>query len=224
MINLKSNEQRAKIAIIFLWIILVLELITLASNIMQFFCLKNYQEGITSINELESNDLRVQVIAYTYIIVYVGCATIFIMWFRRAYNNLHLKGIHLNYDESWASGSWFVPIMNFIRPYQIMKELYFETKNKLNLSVNVNENQLNTTFVGIWWTLWVIISILGQIEYRMPSETIDHFVNSTLVGIIGNFLGIPTAYFAIKVIKDYSEVEPLLLNENEDIINQIGKF
>jgi len=63
-----------------------------------------------------------------YFIFYSISVITFIMWFRRAYFNLHQKVNHLSYSEGWAAGSWFVPIINLYRPYQIMKEIYIETK------------------------------------------------------------------------------------------------
>ncbi len=70
------------------------------------------------------------------------------MWFRRAYFNLHQKVSYLSHSEGWAAGSWFVPIVNLYRPYQIMKEIYVETKElftKRGLSEKVG---YSTNYLG----------------------------------------------------------------------------
>lgn len=38
---------------------------------------------------------------------------------------------NLSHDESWAAGSWFVPILNLFRPVSIMKEMYVRPKEFL---------------------------------------------------------------------------------------------
>jgi hypothetical protein len=47
-------------------------------------------------------------------------------------------------------------------------------------------------------------------RYTLKAESIDELTTSTIASMIGNLLGIPLALMAIKVIKDYSTVEPLL--------------
>lgn len=96
--------------------------------------------------------------------------------------------------------------------YQIMQELYQETKAlllKKGFSVN---GSYTTGYLGWWWTLWIINNIIGQFVFRysMKAESIDEFTTSTIASMIGNILGIPLALITVKVIKDYSNVEPIL--------------
>jgi len=44
----------------------------------------------------------------------------------------------------------------------------------------------------------------------MKAETIEELTVATIASMISNIVGIPLAFLAIKVIKDYSRVEPLL--------------
>lgn len=120
---------------------------------------------------------------------------------------------NLSYTEGWAAGSWFVPIISLFRPYQIMKELYLATIQLLKR--NGNNISLNTNYLGIWWTLWIINNIFGQIVFRYSerANTIDEIVNSTTLSIVNNLIGIPLALVTIKVIKDYSNIEHLLINK-----------
>jgi len=75
----------------------------------------------------ESNDLRQLVIAIISMVVALISAVTFIMWFRRAYFNLHSRVSKLSFTEGWAAGAWFVPIVNLGRPLNIMQELYNKT-------------------------------------------------------------------------------------------------
>jgi len=104
-----------------------------------------------------------------------------------------------------------------------MKELYIETKNILTKNEISFNQDFSTKYLGFWWTLWIINNVLGQFIFRLSlnADTIDEFIISTKASMISNIIGIPLALLAVKVIKDYSEVEPLLreINDVEQSIN-----
>jgi hypothetical protein len=210
---LRPNEQRAKNAITLIWIVLAIEIISLISGYFQYDLLQSASNGEEiSMEFATANDTREQVVGIVYIIAYLISAVTFIQWFRRAYFNLHLRADVLSYTEGWAAGSWFVPIITLYRPYQIMKELYHETK--LLLIKNGLEKGVNLSLgaVGWWWTFWILNNFIGQFVFRysMKAETIDQLINSTFASMIGDIAGIPLALFTIKVIRDYANIEPLL--------------
>lgn len=221
MNEIKPNGQRAKVAIILIWIMLVLEVISLISGYLQYNLLQiAVNGGEIPQKSADANDSREEIIALIYLIFFIISAVTFIQWFRRAYNNLHFRVKNLSYTEGWAAGSWFVPIISLFRPYQIMKELYLATIQLLKR--NGNNISLNTNYLGIWWTLWIINNIIGQIVFRYSerANTIDEIVNSTTLSIVNNLIGIPLALVTIKVIKDYSNIEHLLINKFSNLDQQ----
>jgi len=219
MESLKPNGQRAKNAITLIWIVLAVEIISLISGYFQYDLLQTVANGGEILTETATaNDTREQMIGIIYLIVYVISAVTFIQWFRRAYFNLHQKVAYLAHTEGWAAGGWFVPIVSLYRPFQIMKELYQETKELLiKKGINVNSN-FTTSSLGWWWTLWIINTIIGQFVFRysMKAESIDEVTISTVASVIGNIAGIPLALITVKVIKDYSIVEPLLIEIKDE--------
>jgi len=210
---IKPNEKRANYAILLIWIILGLEVVSLISSYFQFDLLQTAANGGEISTEAATlNDSRESIIAIIYSIFSIVSAITFIQWFRRAYFNLHQHVNHLSYTEGWAAGSWFVPIINLFRPYQIMKELYAETKLYLTNKGEALKENFTTNALGLWWTFWIIGNIIGQFSFRysLRAETIDELTVSTIAYIIGHIVGIPLALITIKVIKDYSRVEVLL--------------
>lgn len=211
MENLRPNGQRAKTAITMIWVVLILEIISLISGYLQYDLLQVVANGgDISIEAAESNDLREQAIGIVYLIAFIISGVTFIQWFRRAYFNLHLKVNHLSHTEGWAAGSWFVPIINLYRPYRIMKELYKETNElliKKGLSVS---GSLTSSALGFWWTFWILSSILGRFISRMDGESIEELMTSSVLSMILNVVGIPLALITVKIISDYSNAEPLL--------------
>lgn len=213
MENLKPNQRRAKYAITLIWIVLAVEILSLISGYLQYELLQNVANQIDfSIDNVEANDTREQWIGIAYTIAFIVSAVMFIQWFRRAYFNLHLKVSDLSYSESWAAACWFVPVLNLFRPYQIMVELYRETKAILIKNNLIGKEQLTTTYVGWWWVLWLISNLLGQFlfRYSMKAESLDELTASTIAGMIGNLIGIPLALMTIQVIRDYANLENLM--------------
>jgi hypothetical protein len=224
MENLKPNVQRAKNAITLIWVVLALEIVSLISGYFQFNLLQGVSNGAKiAMETAAANDKREQIIAIIHLIVFIISAVTFIQWFRRAYFNLHKKVIHLSQPEGWAAGSWFVPVLHLYRPYQIMKELYQETKGLLiRKGMNISPN-FSTSALVWWWTLWILNNVIGQFVFRysMKAESVDELIVSTIGSMISNFIGIPLAMITIKIIKDYSVLEPLVyeLKNDEEAIN-----
>lgn len=213
MISLKPNDQRAKAAIILIYIVMALDVLSAVSGVMQYQLLQraNGLEGIST-EEATANDLREQVLGIIYLAANIVSIVMFIRWFRRAYYNLHQLPVSVTYPERWAVSAWFVPFLNFFRPYQIMKELYTESRSFLQRREVSFTHLSSTTAVGVWWALWIISGVLGQFVFRytLKADTIDEMITGTIAGIIGNIVGIPLGLVAIKVIKDYATAEPFI--------------
>lgn len=213
-LDLKPNNERAKILLSMIWIVLGLEILSLVSSGLQYNLLHAVSNGRELTSEAaKANDLREQIISIIYLIAYIISGITFIMWFRRAYYNLHLKVKNLSSTEGWAAGCWFVPFVNLYRPYQIMKELYEETKKYIVGKDESSQVDLTTKFLGIWWTLWIINGILGQIIFRlsMHADTLPKIMTTTTLNIISGVIGVGLGIVTLRVIKDYSNVEGQLI-------------
>ncbi len=90
--KLRPNEQRAKNAIVLIWIILALEIASLISGYFQYDLLNTVANGgEISTETANANDSREQIVGIIYMIAYIISGIMFIQWFRRAYYNLHQK-------------------------------------------------------------------------------------------------------------------------------------
>jgi len=213
---LKPNQKRSEIAITLIWICLIVNLISLFSSYLQYQLLTQLSKGVEIANyKLEQNDSREQLVGVVTLIVSIISAVTFIQWFRRAYFNLHSVVPNLTYTEGWAAGSWFVPVIGFFRPYQIMVELYNKTIARLVERKLIENQSFDFTFVKVWWALWIIVSIIGRLVYKYISEaeTLDKFIDCTIFSMVESILYIPLSLITIKVIKVYSNFENILFND-----------
>lgn len=206
---LRPNQQRAKLAIIFIWIVFGTEMLALISEVMQYFLLQSAKQGTMTDEEATMNDLREGLISLFYLVMYIASIITFIQWFRRAYFNLGLLTNKLSTTDGWAAGAWFVPIMSLYRPYQMMKEMFLETNTLLKNKVEGYSSLPSAKTVGVWWTFWIISNILGNVVFRIEAraDSVDQMIMVSIMNIILGFLAVPLALITVRLIKEYAAME-----------------
>ena len=110
--------------------------------------------------------------------------------------------------------------MNLGRPFNIMKEMMSVSENMLTQAHLIREDKRRRYSVGIWWTLWIAISILADVNARIQvkSDNITVLMNSTLADVVLAFAYIPLTIFTVRMIKYYAELENYLPQLNTDNI------
>jgi hypothetical protein len=143
MILLPDNSQRAKNVLISFYVLFFIQILVLVSDFLQYLLLLKYKEGNFDQAEATTNDLRQQIVVVTHLLMFIVCIVLFILWFRRAYNNLNIHGkAYTKYAEGWAAGAWFVPFLNLGRPYLIMQEIWEKTQEATEGLLNYYKNLL----------------------------------------------------------------------------------
>ncbi len=206
---LRPNAGRARAAMTLLLAILLLNLLSLGSGMLQYQLLDGIADGEVFPEEvLERNDLREQVIGIVFLVTYVICGVLFIRWFRRAYFNLHSLTTGLREGEGWAAGAWFIPIVNLYKPFQLMKELFVRTIELLERSGTPHKRP-DTSVLNIWWALWIASGLVGQTSFRMAmnADDLDAITDSTLVGMAANLVDIPLCLLALWLVRTYAAME-----------------
>jgi len=222
MENLRPNAQRAKIAMILVSIVFFIRILSLISDYFQYDLLQRVASGVAiDTAEANANDTRQTLLAILYMVALAISAFTFIQWFRRAYYNIELKVRVMSQTDGWAAGAWFVPIISLFRPFKMMKELFVETDEYLTKQ-QVQSKKSRTWLVGLWWTFWILVNFVGQIEFRLSynAKTLSELTSSTSVSIMGDILFIPLSILTLILIWDYSKKEVLLVEEemNQDLL------
>jgi len=164
---LRNNQRRARTArVIFLLFMLVTGSLLVLSLLAQL--LPDWASDVADISyKLVAGIYYLYAaLSLVYILLVIASYTTLIMWLRRAYYNLHqLPNIHPDYSDGWAAGAWFVPFVNFWRPYTIMREVWQDTQ-RAALGRIVEP----TTLLGWWWAAFVLKLIVARITWHMGSS------------------------------------------------------
>lgn len=116
--------------------------------------------------EADANDQRQALIFGVTAVLMLATMIVFGIWIVRAHRNLPALGAqYLEVRPGWALGFFFIPILNWWKPYQAMRSLW-----RSSHSVNRPELQESTWVLPVWWTLWVIYSLIGNKSWSAPSK------------------------------------------------------
>ncbi len=215
---LRDNTQRARSVNIIFWVMLVINCVIIVSNVMQLNLLNDFKAGNIDMEAANANDLRVSALAIGNLIIIIFAIIFFIMWFRRAYNNLHLtQEVNMKYSEGWAAGWWFVPFLNLARPYEMMVEIWNKTQEATKNLLSFKKG----TIVGWWWALYLISNITNNIVNRVfdgkDATSFDSLITGSYAQIIANIIEIPAIIIVILMVKQTSEMEVKLYDYHENI-------
>lgn len=213
---LRPNDQRARLAIIFLIIIIILDFASVLADFVEYTFMSKLNDGITIADEkIERLEIIQGFFALAYMLIMILVVIIFIRWFRRAYYNLGRIG-RTESTEGWAAGAWFVPFYNLYKPKRIMMELYDKTNRILKLD-NPKYDRRDTGMIGIWWACWIISNIGANISTRwyLRAQTAQDYMNSLSISMPMTVLSIVAAILLILIIKKYAAMEELLVQMKE---------
>lgn len=215
MYSILPNQARARWAVIVFYIHIIL---TLAWALAQWWQAGVIESDNLDMETAEQSDTIVAVASLGFILSFVATIIFFLLWFRRAYANLHrLENSHsiLSYSEGWAVGGWFVPFLNLVRPYTIMKEIWNETQSNIPEKLQ-RDGLVGSSLIGWWWAAWLVYNFLSNLTSRMGGEKeIADIAFGLRAGCMGALCALPAAILAILVIQKINVFEQELYDAQQ---------
>jgi hypothetical protein len=139
------------------------------------------------------------------LIALIATAVVFLIWENRVYKNLPALGVpRPDFSSGWVVGSWFVPFLNLVRPYQIVK--YIQDKSDPEtVSVGGGYYDAGGNFsLKAWWGFWLASNISDRFFTRIyrNAEKLEDHVAAGWADIFSSGLTIVAACLAIAVVRD----------------------
>lgn len=139
--------------------------------------------------------------------IYLATVVMFLVWLFRAHKNLQfLRPAALRFSPGWAVGWWFIPFANLVKPFQVVREVWWESDPEVEddgpmfLSESLHSAP---TYMGVWWAFWLLSNFLSNITSRVFDP--DDMASVTISGYLFVLTGIATviaAALAIHVVRD----------------------
>ncbi len=182
---------------------IVVAVIVISSNFLEYQLLSDYQNGVYTSQELamadgEASDKRQRVVALTYLAVFIISGFLILRWIHRSnFNARHLGAKEMEFTPGWSIGYYFLPILMLWKPYQAMKEIWKVSHNPSNW-----QSESVSSLLWVWWFLWIVTNILGQAIFRMSkgAEEIPELMNLNLVSQASEILSIPLALVTLSIV------------------------
>ena len=213
MPRILDNSQRIRYAILFQWIVVGASLLALASRVAEYLMLQKMATGVKVPHaQIAASDWRQEVIGGTQLVLILMAFIALVLWAHRAYANLHRahKTPRPRHDEGAAGWGWFVPIMNFWYPYQVMKDLWVLTQRYAQPDEAIRYERDNS-LIGGWWILR-IFTILASRGIRAPAagDTMDQIFTYVQLMMGMNALYIWYAVGTIYLLRKFRPFEQQL--------------
>jgi Domain of unknown function (DUF4328) len=152
-----------------------------------------YLENPTA--EEEATLLRIGLIGILNAVISVAAGIFFLWWFYRAYKNLKTLGIALKSTPRRVIVNFFIPIINFWKPYFATMEIWNNSDSSTLLATEQEgRHSRGSVIVKLWW----ITTLIGIFL------TILESVGFVITYALGNMVSIIAAILQIFMVKEIS--------------------
>lgn len=177
-------------------LMMVVETLSLISSVMQLNLLDH---APFSMEAAQANDRREAIAGYSCVALNLLTIIVFSRWILVAHRTVRALGATgITITPGWAVGYFFVPFINLVRPYTAMKELW-----RASVDPEHAPTQTTPTLLPVWWTLWIVSGIIGQIAFRMSmhADGIDELKTVTVLSIVSCLFDVALAFAALGLVR-----------------------
>lgn len=153
------------------------------------------------VDELHPVDVVDGCVGLLFFPVFIATVVVYLCWLYRVSSNLQaLQVYNQQFSPGWAVGYWFIPFVNLVRPYQIVKEIFVESRPPDDANP---ADGLGTDILGWWWALWLISNISENITMRLGflASTLDAVAVFNAVYLVVAALNVGAALLCIRIVR-----------------------
>ncbi|KAB8152498.1 DUF4328 domain-containing protein [Kordia sp. TARA_039_SRF] len=228
--DVKDNSPRSKDTVLIFIAAVCVNFILILITIYQNSLLRNFSFKREELESIEFLDSVIQITYIFRLVIYIVTIVFFVRWFKRAYGNLIRRHQPTEYSENGAAWSFFIPLINFYRPYKVGKEIFLKTQyaiKELNSSFRIDRD---ATFVGVWWFLYIGNNFFESFAARaqekaISARDIDAFADANVYVIASKVTTLIAIACALYFIHRISKLETILRETSSTFseIDDIGK-
>jgi Domain of unknown function (DUF4328) len=134
-------------------------------------------------------DGRQTQLAWLQLGAYLLTAVGFVVWFHRGYANLPALGVEpLPFAPVWAVGAWLVPLLNLLRPKQIMDAIWRGSDPERPRYDAFWRQGPVPALVRLWWAVFVVSWLVDRVSLALLYDG-SQTVPARRVGGVGLLAG-----------------------------------
>jgi len=223
---IRKNSQRIKYIKAFIISSFVLLIVKLIATLL---IRNHYSDIIYQSGDIQNFQAYIIFNGIFTILYYLSIAALgisFVLWFSRAYFNLERLKVDLKFKAIFSSISWFIPIVNFVLPYLIFKDLILKSEKLIedNSKKKVSGN-FDIRILQYWWIFFCLGSLIPIVQYlivldSMNSYYIDHssMLNAYIISISSIVFYMVSLVFLYLIITNFQKIEEETYEDNKQEI------
>lgn len=193
---------RGQITIFLLGAVAAATMFVLVADLAEHRLISLMNQGLRpSDQEIAATDAMAGMLAVLQIIVSVATAIAWLFWQYRAYANLRLVGSRqTEYTPGWSVGYWFVPIINLLRPHNIVTELWHRSESRNDAGAMTKRS---VGLISGWWICYISGALTGRLYSSVESSatTVSDYMYAARIGIVSTAATFAAAVLAIMVVR-----------------------
>lgn len=164
----KDPKGLAGAVVVWLWILIVALVATVAACGYQIYLLKDLDPSLDVMahpsEKMAAMQLLVGIVTVLSVVVMVISGIVSLKWIYRTNANAHAMAPGLPNSPPWAVGWFFVPIASLFKPYQSMAQTW-----RVSTRAPGRGGQ-NSVLLGWWWGLWIVSGVVANLSSRIGDE------------------------------------------------------
>lgn len=151
-----------------------------------------FNAGTTEFDDLLATETLYGFVYLAYLVVQIATYVAVITWLYKAAKNAErINPGRMNNSAKWAIWGWFVPFMNLVRPYHMVKETWEAS----------NRGDTTPTPEGLFKTWWALVLIPGVIfRFTFNTDSAESIVTALYADIVADILYVAAGVLFIKII------------------------
>ncbi|MEJ6570856.1 MAG: DUF4328 domain-containing protein [Akkermansiaceae bacterium] len=178
------------------------------SGVLNYLAIKQYESDEYWLTDEPSQlDNIMGLIGASHGFLILITAIVFVIWINRSCKNAWLLDPpRMSITPSWSIGYYFIPIVNFWKPYVSMKEIR---------SSSYGSDHALRGLMPIWWALWIISSILGLVVFRihLTSDNDESYLMASKLAFVSVPVDVILNYIAIILITGVTAAQKRRLSQ-----------
>lgn len=195
LISTPTAAKRSKVLLAFFIIYIVSTVLSIFAELYEIGMYnKILREGFISESEELLKDIFVLLTVLFQFLVIIVTYVLFCMWIHRAYRNVKvLHNDKLLYSPGWAVGWYFIPIVNLVLPFLVMREIWKGSSPHGVIGDKLAwKKERGSALLVFWWISWILSGVISYI----PS-LLDRQAKTTVQQIIAGWASIGVNIFEI---------------------------
>jgi hypothetical protein len=191
--NYRSAGVRAWVVTVAFGLIVLFLVLSIYHEFYGFGLVTLAEQGSLTTRIATDFDSTTAAIGYPYLALRGVAVVSFLAWLSRSVDNVpSLGGGTPMATPRWAVGWWFVPFVNFVRPYQIV--------NDLSRRIAVPTNAARGRLTLVWWLAWIFGIIISFLPARITVDSAQDLSTWLGLSMFGDVTELVAAVLAIAVV------------------------